>query len=1007
MAATLDTPIVLSSSSPAQALAAIHNVSVRHISSSPAFEPLPSPSAVLRRHAGQMPLRDAIQGDTISARWPQSKETPGAADAHGEQTQGKGKGSVKLRKPRQKKEAVGRSENQASLGAGATDAGAGENADDAVASIPKSGVKRKRPAKTPTDAAGAPRPRKRAAKAKVLEGGGAGKDGVGSESNKPAAKNRRKKAPQHNEAEDGEVSYHFAGGDRNDETDGVQQRGKAKGTGRALSPVDLGLSAAPPRRRSWTPLLGEELPPSNQQGSDDSQPTGAAVNPDMLEQFVYQDNGETAAKRAKTADPAPTRRTKIEGTDVPGPPKRKRAEKKEKAAAVKKPREPKKPKPPKKPREPKIKRPKTITDYAISAYRKVPERDEKAVSDFFQPTSTQIVRLENDPSSILEPEHIVKAAAKRLTTTVQFQFPEPAQARQKMQEQDFLFGTSSQLAKEESPRTHRMVQQAIRESEDLAFASQALSSDVERSPTTSRVRVVNAPHGTSLSVGPGESNLWMSAARDQEARMFASTPRVRAPAPAVLSSPRILSPLPLPEADYAADDEPSSRNKDAERAQIDPSMILQPVADTEVSEAQIGSVAHDMMQHAEDLESQHDSGFVDISDIEAANEVKAVPGPEKQSQAAQQHVAMNNSDEPVLVSSSPPIIVASRPVLKSLDVNTSIVKPLCMDGPKLSSTAPLASPSRSAAPAADDRPRGRPRKTSLALDNQLIEEPAKRPVGRPRKSSLTELTNDTVRSPPKKRGRPRKDATIPTFKATASDPAILHRRTSDTGAVSTPKRVRKTAAIPSSSNSRNWHDIDEISDSEPSLPALSPPRRSASSPPSSPRKLDLIHGTSKPSESVVVAPASTVLTEEQIQSRKAEEQAALFKAISRTVKSAPRTRDPSRPSWYEKMLLYDPIVLEDLTGWLVEQGIQVGGSDGEKVIGMISENAGAGDVVETRAGDKSQGKGRGKGKSKAKVIESDGKKGELQPWMVQKWCEANSICCLWKEGLRGGVRQRY
>jgi hypothetical protein len=60
------------------------------------------------------------------------------------------------------------------------------------------------------------------------------------------------------------------------------------------------------------------------------------------------------------------------------------------------------------------------------------------------------------------------------------------------------------------------------------------------------------------------------------------------------------------------------------------------------------------------------------------------------------------------------------------------------------------------------------------------------------------------------------------------------------------------------------------------------------------------------------------------------------------------------------MLMYDPVVLEDLTSWL---------------------NAGQLDRVgyddEVSAGD------------------------------VKKWCESKSICCLWKVNLQGKERKRF
>ncbi|KAI0457441.1 hypothetical protein F5B21DRAFT_464462 [Xylaria acuta] len=91
-----------------------------------------------------------------------------------------------------------------------------------------------------------------------------------------------------------------------------------------------------------------------------------------------------------------------------------------------------------------------------------------------------------------------------------------------------------------------------------------------------------------------------------------------------------------------------------------------------------------------------------------------------------------------------------------------------------------------------------------------------------------------------------------------------------------------------------------------------------------------------------------------------DQQAGLFKHITKAVTSAPRSQDPSKPSWYEKMLLYDPIILEELASWL---------NGGEL----------------TRVGYD----------------------GEVSPFDVKKWCESKSVICLWRQNLKGKERKRY
>ncbi|KAK5097586.1 5'-flap endonuclease [Lithohypha guttulata] len=66
----------------------------------------------------------------------------------------------------------------------------------------------------------------------------------------------------------------------------------------------------------------------------------------------------------------------------------------------------------------------------------------------------------------------------------------------------------------------------------------------------------------------------------------------------------------------------------------------------------------------------------------------------------------------------------------------------------------------------------------------------------------------------------------------------------------------------------------------------------------------------------------------------------------------------TNPTWHEKILLYDPIVLEELTAWLNTEGFSAIGEDREI------------DVSE-----------------------------------VKDWCHANGICCLWKGGWRGNKKK--
>ena len=86
---------------------------------------------------------------------------------------------------------------------------------------------------------------------------------------------------------------------------------------------------------------------------------------------------------------------------------------------------------------------------------------------------------------------------------------------------------------------------------------------------------------------------------------------------------------------------------------------------------------------------------------------------------------------------------------------------------------------------------------------------------------------------------------------------------------------------------------------------------------------------------------------------------AMSLKITEAVTSEPATNDPDDLSFFEKMLIYQPIVIEDLTTWLNVKGL-----------------------------------------SKVGVDE------EIPSGLVKAWCEGRSVCCLWRENLRGRKRAR-
>lgn len=214
-----------------------------------------------------------------------------------------------------------------------------------------------------------------------------------------------------------------------------------------------------------------------------------------------------------------------------------------------------------------------------------------------------------------------------------------------------------------------------------------------------------------------------------------------------------------------------------------------------------------------------------------------------------------------------------------------------------------------------------------AMDEESKQKsPAKR-KGRPPKAvaALPPTSEERADAPPKKpRGRPRKDS----------------------NSTSTPtKRKRKVGSPIQSSATATAAALaaDEIYDSSPPTP--SPPRRRPRSKP--PPQLPL-------SQTINTSTGPTNVPNTKLND------ARLFAEVTKAITSFPPSSDPDTLTFHQKMLMYEPIVLEDLTAWLNTEGLNRIGEDGE---------------VSTE--------------------------------QVKAWCEGRSVCCLWKENLRGGARARW
>ncbi|KAI5201132.1 hypothetical protein E4T39_05361 [Aureobasidium subglaciale] len=785
----------------------------------------------------------------------------------------------------------------------------------------------------------------------------------------------------------------------------------------------LELDAAPRRRCHWTPPTESALPPSFQQSSETSpNPDSNAIQVDLHENnaidapptldftkligdFAYQEDDPRPPPplSRNSSDGVTTKRKRLDPVDVAvaeAPKKRKR-----KAAVPKEPKQPKepKPKPPKKPKALK-KKPLTITALATAAYLPQPDVAEadqaKLISDFFpQPQPGADTTAHAEPQELTNPQAAENKPApkrKRAAKKVQISVPvvhikldSPEAARENAKRQQWLFGSSSQLAGAESPTELHELQQALKESEDMIS-----SQHVDVSHTTSCARVASAPHGTSLSIGQANRVLWMSAARDLEDSTFASDESRNDNELMLTSGDTQLQEYPAPSSVKSA---PETRHT---------------IARSQIEVLTISSSA------PKEHESP-DSGFVDIDQIGGASPWRAqVPNDIESNSLStdlviQEEAAFPAPREIISLDTTPELEVAPRRVLGARDPNTTITKQtldpeskeFAVSPNKLKTTRPhvvsLDSPEK--------RPVGRPRKvtdsaatqrSSLIVRRVVSPSPVTRADARrrflaaspspasprPSQAKLHEVppSQSFVLSPSKPRGRPPKFGPSPKV-ASPARPRGRPRKSAGPSALPISSQLRKLPSTPGAfarhativEPSSDFLDIDAISDVDMASQAPSPPRRL----PDSPSKEILEFDRPPPPPLPAIISSTARCSIKQLQADWPTLAPTLFPKITQVVRSTPPSCDHKTPTWHEKILLYDPIVLEDLTSWLNAQGVRV-----EVMVAKAKGKKKAGDVVE-------------------EIMEMV--KEELQPWMVQKWCEEHSVCCLWKEGLRGGVRQKY
>ncbi|KAF4957500.1 hypothetical protein FGADI_3075 [Fusarium gaditjirri] len=565
---------------------------------------------------------------------------------------------------------------------------------------------------------------------------------------------------------------------------------------------------------------------------------------------------------------------------------------------------------------PKKKKPRTITELATAAYRVPSQPDTEppnaSILDHFSTTNKEAgSRADEQPKNAKDKNTSrrkpSKAPKKKVPPKPVLLSPSAALAQ--VANQDFVFGTSSQLAREESPTVLRDLQAALRQSNQNHDIDSAipLNGDAIESPQQ-------------------RSNLWDAAARDAEGDLFDV------------------------EVINLADDTGIS-----EVDHVSNPFGYQPVADDSVICVE-SRVLHDHhippVKPCNAVPSPDEKGLIDsgagspyFSDNELSTSTdihRPSLAQTEVSQANQVTTAEEPESLPELPAQPPrPNYEAFTDIRLAREIKRFGFKPIkrrsamialldqCwqsktrMDHASLHTSTKLSSPTKTiratppATTGSPKKPRGRPRKNSINAPEPQEPPPSaqppetpKRPRGRPRKDSLSSTPGAASPSKAKSAAKPKRMAASPRRKKATAKSVI---------------------EIPDSED--NESDFASSSDTNAEQMFSSPP------------PLDMSLATSD----------GTPLTATQ-----SDQEALLFDHITDAVTSAPRTTDPQEPSWHEKILIYDPIVLEDLAAWL---------NTGE--------------------------------------LSRVGYDGEVNPNDVKKWCESKSICCLWRISLRGKERKRF
>ena len=657
----------------------------------------------------------------------------------------------------------------------------------------------------------------------------------------------------------------------------------------------LDLEEAVSRRRNWTPTRDTvaQSPSVVSTGKENNKTlaNGTLDGPftNLLSNFAYESpstkvSSDTAISAAVI--PSITKRRRVELIDLPGVQTNSRAS-------------PEKSKAPKK-------KPRTITDLVTDQYatKKITAGAQTATSDFFSPQkSTTKVSLNNiaEPSTevLLEKPLSKRSKSKdgsevstakgksrvRKASTrppakpkpVTEKLLSPASAVLRMSRQEVLFGTSSQLALEESPTTVRQIQRALIESEhDMGNEAHSLPKASLQWPRLRRVE--------------GKRGLWRESTRDKDGGLLKN-----------MENMYILEPDQTQDLPLLMDVAHEELGSPSEPADIDK---VGPVAPIMISSDAPTPPKLKSQIHASNsvLPSIASSGvFKDIDDLDSG-----LPPSNQNAEAQNNFVDIDDFQ-------SAPLAIAPK-------LPASILRP---QAPVPAVTTATVSPEKS--PGWSQRV-----KSAVSFVPASTLHPSRKPSSPQRLSS----------TPPKGSGR--------------------------------------------------FVDIEEILDSEDEALEIfssTPPRMGRL--PNSPllalafdRGLPVATGSE--AEKPRITPIFRILLSHL---EWANIRPSICASITAHVRSIPPTSDPKQPSWHEKILMYDPIILEDFTAYLNNNtNLRTYKRATQKQIKAFNKELKMrGDAILDIEGDD-------------QVLATEK---ELEVHMIRDWCQETSICCIHAKESRG------